>query len=98
MRRGGSDRLFLQLIQDLGRAGDRGNVVAYVDSSHGEVKNRKPLKIEERDGVEHVTEGPGDPDDANDPLTLDVVFPGGHDQYIEIFRGIANQWSSRWRG
>ncbi|MEM9771597.1 MAG: glucosylglycerol 3-phosphatase [Cyanobacteria bacterium P01_D01_bin.73] len=93
VRRGGSDRLFLQLIQDL----DRRNVVVYVDSSQGEVKNRKPLKIEERDGEAQVIEGPGDRDDLDDPLTLDVVFPGGHEEYIKTFQAIANQWSSRWR-
>ncbi|MFM1843805.1 MAG: Glucosylglycerol-phosphate phosphatase, partial [Cyanobacteriota bacterium] len=38
VRRGGSDRQFLQLIQDLGQHGDHGNLVVYVDSSQGEVK------------------------------------------------------------
>ncbi|MGD1937619.1 MAG: glucosylglycerol 3-phosphatase [Cyanophyceae cyanobacterium] len=97
VRRGGSDRLFLQLIQNLGGASERGNVVVYVDSSQGEVKNRKPLKVEECDGVMQVTEGPGDSNDTDDPLTLDVVFPGGHEQYIETFQAIADQWSKRWR-
>ena len=97
VRRGGSDRLFLQLIQNLGQAYDRGNVVVYVDSSQGEVKNRKPLKVEDRNGVPQVIEGPGDPDDRDEPLTLDIVFPGGHTQYSETFQVIAQQWSTRWQ-
>ncbi len=96
VRRGGSDRLFLQLIQNLGRAYNRGNVVIYVDSSQGEVKNRKALQLQERNGELEVVEGPGDPADTDDPLTLDVVFPGGHTQYIHTFRAIARDWSNRW--
>lgn len=93
--RGGSDRLFLQLIQNIGRAYDRGNVVVYVDSSGGEIQNRKPVKIERRSEGDVVIEGPGDPADGDDPLTLDVVFPGGHGEYIETFLAIAHHRSNR---
>ncbi|MEL6250078.1 MAG: glucosylglycerol 3-phosphatase [Cyanobacteria bacterium J06627_15] len=84
-KRGGSDRNFLQLIQDIGQALNQPNVIAYVDSSGGELKNRRPLPIEL--GV--VASGPGDPADTHDPLTLNVVFPGGHEQYIGAFRAAA---------
>ena len=92
-RRGGSDRGFLELIQAIGREFNKGNIVTYIDSSDGEVKNRKPLKLEtvtiDNNGtpqtVLKVVEGPGDSRDTNDPLTLNVVFPQGHKQYIDVF-------------
>ncbi|MEO0541267.1 MAG: glucosylglycerol 3-phosphatase, partial [Cyanobacteria bacterium P01_A01_bin.105] len=77
-KRGGSDRNFLQLIQHLGQAFKTPNVITYVDSSGGELKNRRPLSME----LGQVASGPGDPADADDPLTLNVVFPGGHQQYV----------------
>ncbi|NEO28104.1 MAG: glucosylglycerolphosphate phosphatase, partial [Kamptonema sp. SIO4C4] len=85
VRRGGSDRNFLQLIQDIGKAFDTGNLVVYIDSSGGEVKNRKPIKVVENNGTPQAVEGPGDSRDTDDPLTLNVVFPQGHRQYIELF-------------
>ena len=97
-RRGGSDRGFLQLVQDLGREFNQENIVVYIDSSAGEVKNRKPLKLEKitdnNQGITReklrVIEGPGDSRDTNDPLTLNVVFPEGHQQYIKLFREAAS--------
>ena len=96
-RRGGSDRGFLQLVQDLGREFNTGNIVVYIDSSAGEVKNRKPLQIEKftenENGIARkkllVIEGPGDFRDNSDPLTLNVVFPGGHQEYINLFQEAA---------
>ena len=85
-KRGGSDRNFLHLVQDIGRHFDTGNVVTYVDSSGGELKNRKALKIEHQQGQPVVVEGPGDPRDTEDPLTLNVVFPGGYRQYSQAFQ------------
>ncbi|MGD1951931.1 MAG: glucosylglycerol 3-phosphatase [Leptolyngbyaceae cyanobacterium] len=85
-KRGGSDRNFLQLIQNIGQAFNSGNIVAYVDSSGGELKNRRPIQLETQDGVSKVTQGPGDPRDSSDPLKLNVVFPGGHRQYCEAFQ------------
>jgi len=90
-KRGGSDRNFLRLVQDIGRAFNQGNVVVYVDSSGGELKNRKALKLQEQQGVTQVIEGPGDPLDKTDPLTLNVVFPGGYGQYCAAFSAAANQ-------
>ena len=92
-RRGGSDRGFLELIQAIGREFNTGNIITYIDSSDGEVKNRKPLKLDNftvhlngtTQTVLQVVEGPGDNRDVNDPLTLNVVFPQGYKQYINIF-------------
>ena len=93
-QRGGSDRNFLYLIQTLGQSFDTNNVVVYVDSSGGEVKNRKPLQLDpvpkaEDAGSYRVIAGPGDERDTQDPLTLNVVFPEGHNQYIQCFQSIA---------
>ena len=90
-KRGGSDRNFLQLVQDIGRRFQTGNVVAYVDSSGGELKNRKALKLVNQGTQPQVVEGPGDPLDTADPLTLNVVFPGGHREYIHSFCQAARQ-------
>ena len=91
-KRGGSDRNFLQLIQSIGETMGTPHVVAYVDSSGGEVKNRRPLKIAtDAQGTQTVTAGPGDPADITDPLRLNVVFPGGYEQYIAAFQEAAQQ-------
>lgn len=90
IRRGGSDRNFLLLIQEIGKAFNTGNIIIYIDSSQGEVKNRKPLKLgTNEDGILEVVEGPGDSLDTEDPLTLNVVFPQGHLQYIDFFQKVA---------
>ncbi|MBS0016598.1 MAG: glucosylglycerol 3-phosphatase [Arthrospira sp. SH-MAG29] len=90
IRRGGSDRNFLLLIQEMGKAFHTGNIIIYVDSSQGEVKNRQPLKLgTNEDGILEVVAGPGDPLDTEDPLTLNVAFPQGHLQYIDFFQKVA---------
>jgi glucosylglycerol 3-phosphatase len=86
VRRGGSDRNFLQLVQDIGKALNHPNLVVYIDSSGGEVKNRIPIQLEEVNGKMQVAESPTDPDD---PLTLNVVFPGGHTQYSAFYQQCA---------
>ncbi len=88
-RRGGSDRNFLTLIQEIGRALAKPYAVIYIDSSGGELKNRKALKVEQQNGEWVVTEGIGDRRDQSDPLEINFVFPGGHKQYIEFFRKLA---------
>jgi glucosylglycerol 3-phosphatase len=87
--RGGSDRGFLQLIQMMGEAFDSPNVTVYVDSSGGEVKNRKAIAVEFRDGQEIVVDGPTDNRDRSDPLRLNVVIPGGYVQYVSLFNKAA---------
>jgi glucosylglycerol 3-phosphatase len=85
-KRGGSDRGFLELIQALGREFKTDNVIVYVDSSNGEVQNRKPLKLDHSNPQAiKVVEGVGDPRDTQDPLTLNIAFPGGHQQYVDFF-------------
>ncbi|MGB3200613.1 MAG: glucosylglycerol 3-phosphatase [Nodosilinea sp.] len=88
-KRGGSDRNFLHLIQAIGQQFDTGNLVTYVDSSGGELKNRKALRLEDRGGTSVVIEGPGDARDGDDPLVLNVVFPGGYRQYCQAFQTAA---------
>ena len=91
-KRGGSDRGFLELVQALGREFNTDNVVIYVDSSAGEVKNRQALQLDRSDPQNvRVINGPGDPRDTEDPLTLNFVFPEGHQQYISFFCQIAEQ-------
>ncbi|MEM9118756.1 MAG: glucosylglycerol 3-phosphatase [Cyanobacteria bacterium P01_F01_bin.56] len=88
-KRGGSDRNFLQLVQDMGRTLGVGNIVTYVDSSGGELKNRRPLTVKQQQGQPVVVAGPGDPADVEDPLTLNVVFPGGYQEYCAAFQAAA---------
>ncbi|MEO1402733.1 MAG: glucosylglycerol 3-phosphatase [Cyanobacteria bacterium J06635_1] len=88
-KRGGSDRNFLQLIQAIGQSFNSGNFTVYVDSSGGELKNRKPLMLSTEAGRPKVSEGPGDSQDTDDPLTLNVVFPAGHAQYCRAFQSAA---------
>ena len=88
-KRGGSDRGFLELVQALGKEFNTDNVVIYVDSSGGELKNRQALKLDRSDPQEiKVLQGPGD-GDTEDPLTLNFVFPGGHLEYIDFFCRLA---------
>ena len=88
-KRGGSDRGFLELVQALGKEFNTDNVVIYVDSSGGELKNRQALKLDRSDRQElKVLQGPGD-GDTEDPLTLNFVFPGGHLEYIDFFCRLA---------
>ncbi len=92
VRRGGSDRLFLQLVQDIGKWANSGNLVVYIDSSQGELKNRIPLKLGTINGQTQVLEGITDP---ADPLKINVAFPGGFEQYTALFqRAAANRTRS----
>ena len=87
--RGGSDRGFLQLIQNIGQAFGTPNLTVYVDSSAGEVKNRKPLQVEQQHQSLRVISGPTDDRDQADPLTLNVAIPNGHLQYIDLIKQAA---------
>lgn len=88
VKRGGSDRNFLQLIQDLNGVFNTGNFTVYVDSSGGELKNRQPLELSSEAGSLRVVKGPGD---SADPLCLNVAFPGGPEQYCQTFITAAQQ-------
>ena len=76
--RGGSDRGFLTLLQDLGRWSGQANRVVLVDSSHGEVD--RPSHTDGR--LLGIT-------DPEDPLHLDVLMRGGPEQYIAWFQQLA---------
>ena len=78
--RGGSDRGFLTLIQDLGEWSGQPNRVVLVDSSHGEV-DRPSLANDRLDGIT----------DPEDPLHLDVLIKQGPELYVEWFRQLAAQ-------
>ena len=90
-KRGGSDRNFLTLVQAIGQVFDTGNLVVYIDSSGGELKNRKAVRVETLDGQPQVVEGPCDPRDTADPLTLNVVVPGGYQHYNQLFQAAARR-------
>ncbi|WP_223162017.1 glucosylglycerol 3-phosphatase [Salinicola endophyticus] len=97
--RGGSDRGFLTLVQQLGDAFERPNRVLFVDSSGGEVARA-------RVDAERLARHANDPDvspwpalagisDPDDPLRLDVIFPGGHTEYVDFFCELARQRRAR---
>ena len=76
--RGGSDRGFLTLLQQLGHWCGRANRVVLVDSSHGEVD-----RPSHADGsLQGIT-------DPEDPLQIDVLIPGGPDQYVAWFEDLS---------
>ena len=79
-RRGGSDRGFLTLLQELGNPFGRQNRVVLVDSSAGEV-DRPSLQHPELKGL-------SDPDD---PLKPDVLVPGRPDAYVAWFKQLATE-------
>ena len=77
--RGGSDRGFLTLLQQIGERYRQSNRVVLVDSSGGEV-DRPSLMDGNLIGIS----------DPEDPLRFDVVMPGGPKQYIAWFKQLAN--------
>jgi glucosylglycerol 3-phosphatase len=83
-RRGGSDRGFLTLLQDLGRCFDRPNRVVLVDSSGGEVS--RPSMAD--GSLRGLT-------DPEDPLRLNALFPGGPAQYRAFFGELAGAVDGR---
>ncbi|MCB1889748.1 MAG: glucosylglycerol 3-phosphatase [Rhodocyclaceae bacterium] len=84
--RGGSDRGFLQLVQDLGRDFGTDNAVLFVDSS-GDALRRPALDLAAPAARRAV--GISDPDD---PLTIQFAFPGGHRQYIGFVEALAARY------
>ena len=78
VQRGGSDRGFLTLLQELGRRFNRRNRVVLVDSSGGEV-SRPSMAGGSLEGLS----------DPADPLQLDALFPGGPAQYRRFFAELA---------
>lgn len=87
--RGGSDRGFLTLVQEIGRRFDTDNAVVFVDSSGGEVR-RPALDLAHWDagGADRWAAAAGI-SDHEDPLRLNFVFPGGHAEYVRFFGALA---------
>lgn len=91
-KRGGSDRNFLQLIQNIGQATDTPTLRIFVDSSGGELRNRRPVRLGNDDqGNTIVLDGIGDPRDKTDPLAITMVFPGGPEEYCQMFQNAADK-------
>ena len=80
-QRGGSDRGFLTLLQELGEVFDVPNRVVLIDSSGGEV-DRPSL-------ADGSLRGLSDPED---PLKVDTIMPGGPEQYIGFFQDLAERF------
>ncbi|MDP2242890.1 glucosylglycerol 3-phosphatase [Pseudomonas sp.] len=99
--RGGSDRGFLTLVQALGKAYYSNNCVLYIDSSGDEV-DRPGLNaahLQRRADEPNLAPWPAAEgiSDPADPLGLDVVFCGGHAQYVAFFCTLAQRHSERSR-
>jgi glucosylglycerol 3-phosphatase len=57
----------------------------------GEVKNRKPIKVAHINNIPTVIEGPEHPEDKDEPLKINLVFPERHQQYCQFFTKVAHQ-------
>lgn len=91
-KRGGSDRGFLHLIQEIGARLNKDNAVLFVDSSAGEVLRPgiDQKRLANRANPISALEGITDP---RDRLKLNFLFPGGHVEYVEFFKQLAAQAS-----
>ena len=72
--RGGSDRSFLEFIQNLGNEFGINNKIIFVDSSSGEVERPSTNKT----GLKGIS-------DDNDKLKFNIVFKNGPKEYINWF-------------
>ena len=77
--RGGSDRGFLTLIQELGKIYNKPNKVVLVDSSGGEV-DRPNLSNPKLEGIS----------DPEDPLKFNTLFKDGPNSYVDWFEVLAS--------
>ena len=84
--RGGSDRGFLHLIQDLGKLFKRPNRVLLVDSSSGEI-DRPSIDDDRLTGIS----------DPEDPLSFDVLISSGPSGYVKWFRKLAEKRAAQWK-
>ncbi len=78
--RGGSDRGFLTLIQELGKEYKTENKIIFVDSSHGEVY-RPSTKDNKMNGIT----------DKNDALKFDFIIKNGPEEYKSWISKFANE-------
>lgn len=99
MLRGGSDRGFLTLVQELGKTFQVDNAVIFVDSSGGEIcrpgLNTEYLRqawestsLDPWPGVHGIS-------DRDDSLRLNFVFPAGYEQYVAFFLQLAARYRRR---
>lgn len=92
-QRGGSDRGFLSLVQELGSRFHTDNAVLYVDSSRGALK-RPGVEPLPRNGDQQVgVAAMQGITDSEDPLRINFVFTGGHRQYTEFFIRLSGVWA-----
>lgn len=90
--RGGSDRGFLTLVQQLGERFGTDNAVVFVDSSGGEL-NRPGIHPAPQQGTMQLPiSSLRGITDQYDPLMLNFLFPGGHEQYTAFFTRLAYHW------
>lgn len=93
--RGGSDRGFMTLVQNIGQNSPAGALTLLVDSSQGEVKRPgvdvsllpaedEPWRARHDSGVAGIS-------DANDPLRVNYLFSQGSRQYCQFFEALAQQ-------
>ncbi len=80
--RGGSDRGFLTLLQELGEVFGTANRVVLVDSSGGAV-----------DRPSHASGDLAGLTDPEDPLRIDASLPGGPRQYVALFQQLGERRS-----
>ena len=78
--RGGSDRGFLTLIQELGKAYNQDNQTVFVNSCNDEVY-RPSASYESMRGII----------DTEDPLQINCIMTGGPKEYLNWFQSLANE-------
>lgn len=83
-QRGGSDRGFLTLIQELGKIYKQDNQIVFVNSSNQEVK-RPSISSKSMKGIS----------DDNDLLKFDAIMMNGPNEYISWFNKLANTRSTK---
>ncbi len=76
--RGGSDRTFLTLIQEIGKCYDKNNIIIFVDSSDGEVYRPS---INSNEGIT----------DKDDILKFNITMTKGHKEYLQWFQALSRE-------
>ncbi|TGD72593.1 glucosylglycerol 3-phosphatase [Mangrovimicrobium sediminis] len=89
--RGGSDRGFLTLVQALGQRMGSDSAVLFVDSSGGELDRPGVHPPPAADAVSVSLDALASITDPGDPLHLNAIFPGGHQQYAAFFIALAQR-------
>ena len=61
------------------------------------LRTRQALKLDRSSPQDiKVLQGPGDEGDTEEPLTLNFVFPNGHQEYIDFFCDLADRRSKNY--